>query len=349
MKTCDIAVNRLPVLTWNRLRMNNAVVSGVTLPQQGSIRAAGSALPAAEPLPDAFRDIPTGCGAELTALLADGGVQPAVLRAEGLTRLTFAFDADASAGHQLCLSVGADRSAVVLMDFTGPADAAGQGIVQTLIDLAPRARLHLVQVQRVGSGYTFFNDIGARCGAEAELTVTQLILSGARSYAGCEADLRGDGSRFDASAAYALAGSETLDLNDVVRHRGRRTLSNIEVNGSLRGRSAKLFRGTIDFIRGSAGAVGGERESVLLIDDGCINRTIPLILCEEEDVEGNHGASIGRPDEEVLFYLSSRGIPEEEACALLIRAKLDAAAGRIPDPEFRQEILDFIKGGAANG
>ena len=43
-----------------------------------------------------------------------------------------------------------------------------------------------------------------------------------------------------------------------------------------------------------------------------MNQTIPLILCEEEDVEGNHGATIGKLDEELLFYLESRGIPEAE-------------------------------------
>lgn len=50
-----------------------------------------------------------------------------------------------------------------------------------------------------------------------------------------------------------------------------------------------------------------------------VNQTIPLILCGEEDVEGNHGATIGRLDEKMLFYLASRGIPEEAARSLLAR------------------------------
>ena len=39
------------------------------------------------------------------------------------------------------------------------------------------------------------------------------------------------------------------------------------------------FRGTIDFIKGSAGSVGNEKEEVLLIDEKCVNQTIPIILC----------------------------------------------------------------------
>lgn len=48
---------------------------------------------------------------------------------------------------------------------------------------------------------------------------------------------------------------------------------------------------------------------MLLVVDNMVNQTIPLILCAEEDVEGNHGASIGKPDENMLFYAATRGIP----------------------------------------
>ncbi len=45
----------------------------------------------------------------------------------------------------------------------------------------------------------------------------------------------------------------------------------------------------------------------LLLGEDVVNRTIPLILCAEEDVEGNHGASIGQLDEDILFYMNSEG------------------------------------------
>ena len=42
---------------------------------------------------------------------------------------------------------------------------------------------------------------------------------------------------------------------------------------------------------------------MLLLSNDVVNQTIPLILCAEEDVEGNHGATIGKLDDELLFYL----------------------------------------------
>ena len=70
----------------------------------------------------------------------------------------------------------------------------------------------------------------------------------------------------------------------------------------------KVFRGSIDFKRGASGAKGTESEQVLLLGDDVINQTIPLILCAEEDVEGNHGAAIGELDEELslIHILTSK-------------------------------------------
>ena len=78
---------------------------------------------------------------------------------------------------------------------------------------------------------------------------------------------------------------------------------------------------------------------VLLMDDQVVNQTIPIILCAEEDVEGNHGATIGQLDEETLFYMQSRGLPEKEIYALMERGRLASVISKIPDPDFRDELL----------
>ena len=64
-------------------------------------------------------------------------------------------------------------------------------------------------------------------------------------------------------------------------------------NGVLRDHAKEAVSRYHDFKKGAKGAKGDELEDVLLLDDGVQNQTIPLILCAEEDVEGNHGASIG--------------------------------------------------------
>ena len=62
---------------------------------------------------------------------------------------------------------------------------------------------------------------------------------------------------------------------------------------------------------------------MLLIDDDVINKSIPVILCGEEDVEGAHGATIGKLDEELLLYMKSRGIPEKEIYEIMAKARIE--------------------------
>ena len=105
---------------------------------------------------------------------------------------------------------------------------------------------------------------------------------------------------------------------------------NITENGVLCDEAEKRFHGTIDFRHGAVGAVGNEIENVLLMDPDVVNKTIPIILCEEEDVEGNHGATIGRMDEDTLYYMKSRGLDEEAIRTMMKPAYIDAVIRRFP-------------------
>ena len=88
----------------------------------------------------------------------------------------------------------------------------------------------------------------------------------------------------------------------------------------------KILRGTIDLVRGCKGAEGTETESVILADERVKNKSIPIILCDEDDVAGNHGATIGHVRPEQLNYLMSRGISQEAAERLFATATLEDAA-----------------------
>ena len=106
--------------------------------------------------------------------------------------------------------------------------------------------------------------------------------------------------------------------------------------------SSKLFRGTIDFVPGCAGAKGTEREDVLLLGDDIVNQTIALILCAEEDVEGNLVATKGDLDEAPLYYLCSRGLSREEAERMVARARIDALIELVADEAVQKQVQEFM-------
>ena len=131
-------------------------------------------------------------------------------------------------------------------------------------------------------------------------------------------------------------------MNYVAYHTGKKTTCDINASGVLSGNAYKLFRGTIDFRNGCAGAVGNEKEDIILMDEDIVNKTIPIILCEEEDVEGNHGATIGRIDEELMFYLESRGIPADAVYDIMAKARINAVAARITDEKTRNAVTAYL-------
>ncbi|MCD8022542.1 MAG: SufD family Fe-S cluster assembly protein [Lachnospiraceae bacterium] len=223
-------------------------------------------------------------------------------------------------------------------------DSSGAGFaaVQTKICAGKGAKVRLVQIQKLSDDFTFLNDVGATCGEGAVIESIQIVLGGGETYMGMRTELGAKSSRLESKIGYLLDQKETLDMNYIAYHTGAKTTSHMDVSGVLRGEAKKLFRGTIDFRNGSVGAKGDEKEDVLLFSEGVVNRTVPLILCEEEDVEGNHGATIGRLDEALMFYLSSRGIEEKDIYEMMARARIDALCRDIPDPKTQELVQAYL-------
>ena len=82
---------------------------------------------------------------------------------------------------------------------------------------------------------------------------------------------------------------------------------------------------------------------VLMLGDDVINKTVPLILCAEENVVGNHGATIGELDDETLFYFESRGISRAQAENILARASIERFARTVDDEALRAQILQTLE------
>lgn len=221
---------------------------------------------------------------------------------------------DKEGDKQILINVPDNRNITVSMayDFEGTLNA------RTDINLGKGSGLKIIQANVSESSGRLINRVSGKVGDSAELEIIQMFPDSGTVYSDLTADLAGDGSSADISCAYFTGGDGILDMNYVVNHYGRMSNSRIHASGALADKAYKTFRGTIDFKRGSSGSKGDEREKVILLDEDVINRSIPLILCTEEDVEGAHGAAIGSLDEDIMFYLKSRGISPEEAKRLVI-------------------------------
>ena len=181
-----------------------------------------------------------------------------------------------------------------------------------------------------------YNRIYGDTGNNKNFEYTSIILGKGKTYIDLAWNLKGENSGAKINIGY-LAQNVT-DINTAVNHYGKNTASDINVSGSVTDGGEKSFKGTIDFKTGCKGAVGNELETVLLIGEDVVNKTLPIILCSEEDVVGTHGGSIGQLDEDTLFYFESRGITKEQAENILARRGVDRVLNMIADEETKEYI-----------
>lgn len=356
-------INHLPAETWNWLKMNGSEVVGIPKLQNsifksdknGDIdntldsvtrRNIDARDNGAMRIAAANKVNITGVGPDMDNLLFDNNIT--LNRYEinkgdsNVIKLKWDVKNQSAWASAIEIVVKKNCKAVVFEEFESESEVSAHLAVQTKIVLEEGASINLIQLQRMGSGVTFINDIGSMQDEKSTFDLKEVIIGASKTYLGSRSNLVGDNSEFNAEVAYLVENKDKLDMNFVEFQKGKKTNSNLDVKGILRDEAFKIFRGTIDFIRGCAGSKGSELEDVLLLDDTIVNQTIPLILCDEEDVEGDHGATIGQIDDEKLFYLKSRGIKEEDIYEMLAKARLHSVISKISDEEIRNKWESFI-------
>ena len=216
-------------------------------------------------------------------------------------------------------------------------------LVRTELHVEKDARVRLVQIQNAAHDSLLRLENNGRCDENGQVELIQILLGRGDVYSDGHFALNGTGAGFQAGIGYLGQKQQTVDLNLVVDHWGQKTTSEINAAGALKDDARKIFRGTIDFKKGSAGSVGNEQETVLMLGDGVVNKTVPLILCAEENVVGNHGATIGELDEDTLFYFESRGISAAEAENIMARAAIERLARTLQNETAQAAVLTELE------
>lgn len=176
----------------------------------------------------------------------------------------------------------------------------------------------------------------------SKTTVNYIELGGKLKVSNYYSMLNGESAENYFNALYLGSNEDKIDMNYYLGNNNKNTIGNINVVGSLSGNSYKSFKGTIDFYEGSSKSIGEENENCILLSDSATSRSLPMLLCHEEDVVGAHGVSTGKIDEEKLFYLMSRGIEEKDAKRLIINANYNTVIDNIPDENTKDLLRRII-------
>ena len=141
---------------------------------------------------------------------------------------------------------------------------------------------------------------------------------------------------------YLGSNNNIIDMNYYLNNIGEKSKNVMRIEGAIDDSCKKVFRGTIDFIEGCKNSVGDENENCVLLSDNVVSRSLPQMLCHEEDVIGSHGVSSGKVDEDKLFYIMTHGYSKKEAEKLIVMANFSKILSNILDEEIREKITNII-------
>ncbi len=184
--------------------------------------------------------------------------------------------------------------------------------------------------------------IAIECLTNNDVTINLIDLGGSVKIDNYYAELGDEGTTNNFNNIYVGNNNDRIDMNYLVKLIGPESKSNIEVQGVLNDKAFKSFKGTLDFVKGAVNSVGKENENCVLLSDSVKSKSLPMMLCHEENVSGAHGVSSGKIDKNKLFYLMSRGLSLSEAKKLVINANFVQVIRNIPDENIRNEILELI-------
>lgn len=347
----NVLINRANVpaaQTWNRLRANSL---SVTVPDHAD---AGKVY---LPLPRLFERIECGMGQEVTDYVESQAFKSDFYNVPARTKREEPIVVAVSAAQNQCANTGiivreGAEATVVIAAFAGgnagndsadggdaPAgndastsgDALPTSAALTRIVVETGAKLHLIEMLGVNEGQQHLESVGLEIHQDAAVDVKQYALGGSTIGLGLTANLVGARARLDLNNRYHATHEETLDINHLVRMRGTSTRAQLTESGVLNEAAKKTLRATIDLVRGAKDAQGNEIETVMILGDDVVNKTMPVILCDEDDVAGNHGATIGSVSPEQLDYLAARGLSRQAAEQLFIRALFEDAIINAPE------------------
>lgn len=214
------------------------------------------------------------------------------------------------------------------------------GVLKVIADENAEVNVNIINLLNEKSDN--FQAIESILNKNAKVNYTIIDIGGKSSITNYYSNLQGENAQNDVKTVYLGVDEQLKDINYIAELYGAKTNINIDVQGALSDKAKKHFKGTIDFKRGCKKAKGDENEYCMLLSDKAKAIALPMLLCAEEDVEGNHSTASGKVDSKVLFYIMSRGLSYKEAVKLLVKSRFIKIIEQISEQNLKNEIISKL-------
>ncbi|MEJ0100503.1 MAG: SufD family Fe-S cluster assembly protein [Pseudomonadota bacterium] len=275
------------------------------------------------------------------------------LRVEGTLRLEVIFLATPGTARQavyprLELAVAANAELVLVERHLGTTGA--QGIINAATQLYAGAgsRVRHLRWQALADDAQFLDTMQLALDRDAQYQLTLLQLGARSARTSMRASLYGAGAAFTLQGAVVAGGKRTLDHSLLVDHLAPHTSSSQVFRAIARDATRIACRSRVEVNRTARGSTSSQSLKGLLAHAGAEIDLRPQLEILTDEVRASHGATTGALDENMRFYLLSRGLDADTARALLEWAFLEDAVRGLELPELRaaaEQALAGVLGG----
>ncbi|WP_375389147.1 Fe-S cluster assembly protein SufD [uncultured Amnibacterium sp.] len=247
----------------------------------------------------------------------------------------------AARGAHTIVDVARFAKAVVVLDNRGDAHLAEN--VEILV--GDEADLTVVSVQDWADGAKHVANHFARVGRNAHLKHVVVSFGGGVVRVNPSVVLAGSGADGDLLGVYFADAGQHLESQVFLFHEADHTKGRVEYRGALQGDGAHtVWIGDVLIGPDATGTDSYEQNRNLVLTDGTRADSVPNLEIETGDIAGaGHASATGRFDDEQLFYLQARGIPEELARRLVVRGFLSSIVQKIGVPELEERLQEAIE------
>ena len=246
----------------------------------------------------------------------------------------------ARAAHVL-VTAAANSTGLIVLDSRGSANLVEN--VEVVLDEG--ARLTVVSLQEWGGDAIHLSSHFARLGKDAYLKHIVVSLGGSIIRVNPSTHLAEAGSDVEMLGVYFADAGQHIEHQVYVNHDAPQSKSRVTYKGALNGQGAHtVWIGDVLIGRTAVGTDSYEQNRNLVLSEGTRADSIPNLEIETGDIAGaGHASATGRFDDEHLFYLQARGIPEDEARRLVVLGFLSEIVQKIGEPTLEARLADALE------
>jgi Fe-S cluster assembly protein SufD len=224
-------------------------------------------------------------------------------------------------------------------DFGAPVNASS--VVELYVGQG--AELEHVSVIGWGAGVRHHALLRARVDRDARARSVVVTLGGDVVRVEPTMVCAGPGSDARALGLYFAGGEQHFEHRVVARHEAPQAYSNLLYKGAIQDQAHTIFFGNLVVPPGAPGTDAYQTNRNLVLNDGARADTIPFLEIATAEVKCSHAGAVGRVDEEHLFYLRSRGVPEAAAKRLIVMGFLQEVLELVSLRELRAELEHAVR------